>query len=61
MLMDDIKRVETAELEFNYELPSGYLKFLKTAVAYANCNGDRIFAQGWQVGSDKGGQWEVLV
>lgn len=56
MLIDGIKRVETAEQEFNHELSSGYLKFLKTAVAYANCTGDRIFAQGWQVSSDKGGQ-----
>ena len=42
MLADDIKNGETVELEFKGELPSDHLKFLKTAVAFANCSGGRI-------------------
>jgi len=50
MLADDIKNGETAELEFKRELPSDHLKFLKTAVAFANCSGGRIV---FGVGDDR--------
>lgn len=50
MLIDDIRHGETAELEFKRELPSDHLKYLKTAVAFANCNGGRIV---FGVGDDR--------
>ena len=42
MLLDDIKTGETDVLEFKRDIPDDHLKFLKTAVAFANCNGGRI-------------------
>ena len=42
MLKDEIKNGETDVLEFKRDLPDDHLKFLKTAVAFANCNGGRI-------------------
>ena len=42
MLLDDIETGETDVLEFKRDIPDDHLKFLKTAVAFANCNGGRI-------------------
>ena len=41
-LAEEIANGETAELEFKRDVPSEKLKLLKTAVAFANCNGGRI-------------------
>lgn len=42
MLKDEINNGETDVLEFKRDMPDDHLKFLKTAVAFANCNGGRI-------------------
>lgn len=42
MLFDEIQKGETDSLEFKRDMPDDHLKFLKTAVAFANCNGGRI-------------------
>ncbi len=42
MLKDEIKNGETDVLEFKRDMPDDHLKFLKTAVAFANSNGGRI-------------------
>ncbi len=42
MLNDEIMNGETDVLEFKRDMPEDHLKFLKTAVAFANCNGGRI-------------------
>lgn len=42
MLSDEIDNGETAVLEFKRDFPDDHLKFLKTAVAFANCNGGRL-------------------
>ncbi len=42
MLKDDIRRGEGSSLEFKRAVPDNQLKFLKTVVAFANCNGGRI-------------------
>lgn len=42
MLKDEIKAGESASLEFKRDVPKDHLKFLKTVVAFANCNGGRI-------------------
>ena len=41
-LAEEIANGETTELEFKRDVPSEKLKLLKTAVAFANCNGGRI-------------------
>ncbi len=42
MLNEEIRNGETDVLEFKRDIPDDHLKFLKTAVAFANCNGGRI-------------------
>ena len=42
MLIDEIRKGETASLEFKRDVPRDHLKFLKTAVAFANGTGGRI-------------------
>ena len=42
MLSDDIRAGETDTLEFKRDVPSDKLRLLKTACAFANCNGGRI-------------------
>lgn len=42
MLKDEIRAGESASLEFKRDVPKDHLKFLKTVVAFANCNGGRI-------------------
>ena len=42
MLIDEIRNGETDTLEFKRDVPSDRLRLLKTACAFANCNGGRI-------------------
>ena len=42
MLIDEIRAGETDTLEFKRDVPSDKLRLLKTACAFANCNGGRI-------------------
>ena len=42
MLIDEIRNGETDTLEFKRDVPSDKLHLLKTACAFANCNGGRI-------------------
>ena len=42
MLIDEISAGETDTLEFKRDVPSDKLRLLKTACAFANCNGGRI-------------------
>ena len=42
MLNDEITNGESDILEFKRDIPDDHLKFLKTAVAFANCNGGKI-------------------
>ena len=42
MLIDEIRAGETDTLEFKRDVPSDKMRLLKTACAFANCNGGRI-------------------